>query len=62
MRKRKYSNFFKKALKKLKGKELQNILKKRNEIMDSKNLNYYKNLRYDLKKYKRVHVNDFYVI
>lgn len=62
MRKRKYSNFFKKALSKLKGKELQNILKKRNEIMDSKDLGHYKNLRYDLKKYKRVHVNDSYVI
>lgn len=62
MRKRKYSNFFKKALNKLKGRELQNILKKRNEIMNSKDLNHYKNLGYDLKKYKRVHVNDSYII
>jgi len=27
-----------------------------------KNLNHYKNLRYDLKKYKRVYVNDSFVV
>ena len=62
MRKRKYSNLFKKALDKINGKELQNILKKRDEILNSDDLNHYKNLRYDLKKYKRVHVNDSYVV
>lgn len=62
MRKRKYSNLFKKALSELKGKQLQNLLKKRNEVMSCKDLNHYKNLRYDLKKYKRVLVNDSYVI
>jgi len=44
MRKRKYGNLFKKALKKLKGKELQNILNKRDEILNSDNLYHYKNL------------------
>ena len=62
MRKRKYSKLFKKALKKIKGKELQNILNKLNEILNSINLDHYKNLSKDLKKYKRVHVNSSYVI
>ena len=62
MRNIKYSHLFKKRLEKLKGKELQNILKKRDEILSSKNLNHYKNLTQELKKYKRVHVNDSYVI
>lgn len=62
MRKRKYSHLFKKALSKLNGKELQNLLNKRDEIMNCEDLDHYKNLRYDLKKYKRVHVNDSYVI
>lgn len=62
MRKKKYSNLFKKALKKLKGKELQNILNKRNEILNSEDLDHYKNLTQSLKQYKRVHVNNSYVI
>lgn len=62
MRKRKYSTLFKKKLKKLKGKELQNIINKRDEILSCKNIDHYKNLKYDLKKYKRVHANDSYII
>ena len=62
MRKRKYSNLFKNQLKKIKGKELQNILNKRDEILKSEDLDHYKNLSQDLKKYKRVHVNNSYVI
>jgi mRNA-degrading endonuclease RelE of RelBE toxin-antitoxin system len=62
MRKRKYSLIFKKQISKLKGKVLQNILTKRDEILNCENINHYKNLRYDLKKYKRVHVNDSYII
>lgn len=62
MRIAKYSQFFKKQLKKIKGKELQNILKKRDEILNSKDLDHYKNLSKDLKKYKRVHINNSYVI
>jgi mRNA-degrading endonuclease RelE of RelBE toxin-antitoxin system len=62
MRKRKYSNLFTKALNKLKGKELQNLLKKRDEILNCQDLNHYKNLKYNLKRYKRIHVNDSYVV
>ena len=62
MRQRKYSNLFKKQLKKIKGKDLQNILNKRDEILKSEDLDHYKNLAKDLKKYKRVHVNNSYVI
>lgn len=62
MRKCKYSHLFRKQLKKIKGKELQNILKKRDEVLNSENLDHYKNLTQDLKKYKRVHVNSSYII
>ena len=62
MKQRKYSNLFKKQLRKIKGKELQNILKKRDEILNSSDFNHYKNLSQNLKKYKRVHVNNSYVI
>ncbi|MBT3463738.1 addiction module toxin RelE [archaeon] len=62
MKRSKYSHLFKKQLKKIRGKELQNILKKRDEILNSNNLNHYKNLTQNLKKYKRVHVNNSYVI
>jgi mRNA-degrading endonuclease RelE of RelBE toxin-antitoxin system len=62
MRKRKYSNLFKKALNKLKAKELDNLLKKRDEVMSCKDLNHYKNLKYDLKKYKKIHVNYSYIV
>ena len=62
MRERKYSNLFKKQLRKIKGKELQNVLNKRDEILKSKDISHYKNLSKTLKKYKRVHVNNSYVI
>jgi len=62
MRRRKYSTLFKKKLSKLKGKELQNVLKKRDEILSCEDIDHYKNLKYDLKRFKRVHVNDSYVI
>ena len=62
MRKRKYSNLFKKKIKNLKGKEAQNFIKKRNEILNQLDLDYYKNLKKSLKKFKRVHVNNSYVI
>ena len=53
---------FVKKLSKLKGKESYNTFKKILEILENKDLSNYKNLRYDLKKYKRVHVNTSYVI
>lgn len=62
MKKFKHSNLFKKQLNKLKGQELINLLKKIDEIITEENTNHYKNLRYDLSKYKRAHVNDSYVI
>lgn len=62
MRKARYSQLFRKQIRKIKGKELRNILKKRDEILTSLNLDHYKNLTRDLKKYKRVHVNNSYII
>lgn len=62
VRKYRDSILFQKKIKKLKGKELNNVLNKIDEILNSQELDHYKNLRYDLKKYKRVHVNDSYVI
>lgn len=45
-------NFSKKILK-TNGKELYNLLNKIIEILESNDLSFYKNLKYDLKKYKR---------
>jgi len=53
---------FEKKVLKLKGKEVFNLLDKVIEIISSEDLNRYKNLRYDLKRYRRVHVNGSYVI
>ena len=62
--KRKYcdSSLFQKNLRKLKGQDLFNVMKKIEEILICDDLNHYKNLKNDLKKYKRIHVNDSYVI
>jgi len=62
--KRKYkdSPLFKKKLNKLKSKELFNVMNKIEEILIINDLAHYKNLKYDLKRYKRVHVNDSYII
>ena len=54
-------NFRKKVLK-LQGKEVYAVLNKMLEILKTPDLNHYKNLQHDLKKYKRVHVNTCYVI
>lgn len=56
------SSLFEKKLSKLKGQELRNVLKKFDEIISRDSLDFYKNLKYDFKKYKRVHVNNCYVI
>jgi len=58
----KYSQLFQKKLIKIKGKELANILSKKDEILRTNDLDHYKNLKYDLKQYKRIHVNNSYVI
>lgn len=62
--KRKYrdSHLFKKKLDKLKGQDLFNVLNKIEEILTIPDLDFYKNLKHDLKKFKRVHVNNSYVI
>lgn len=62
MRKRKYSKLFVKATKNLKGQEAKNLIKKRDEILKTKDINFYKNLKHDLKMFKRVHVNNSYVV
>jgi mRNA-degrading endonuclease RelE of RelBE toxin-antitoxin system len=63
MKKRyKDSTLFKKKLSKLKGQDLFNIMNKIEEILNCQDINHYKNLKYNLKKYKRVHVNNSYVI
>ena len=53
---------FEKKLHKLDVKNLYNTLNKVLEILQSKNIDHYKNLRKPLQKYKRVHVNSSYVI
>lgn len=62
MREVKFSKEFEKKLNKLKGQEFQNVINKIDEISNYSDLNHYKNLKYDLKKFKRVHVNTSYVI
>jgi mRNA-degrading endonuclease RelE of RelBE toxin-antitoxin system len=57
-----FSKTFSKKISKLKGKEVFVLLQKIIEILLTKDFSHYKNLRYDLKKYKRVHVNKSYVI
>ena len=46
-----FTKKFTKSLKKLKGKELQNVLKKIEQIISVKDLSHYKNLKFDLSKY-----------
>jgi len=61
----KYSDKLKKILKKLSKKNKQfyeQILKKINEIVNSYNIESYKNLRYNMKDYKRVHIGHFVLI
>ncbi len=62
MRNRVYTRIFRKKLSKVKGKELQNIQSKITEILNLDSLDHYKNLKHTLKKFKRVHVNNSYVI
>jgi len=46
-----------------KDKKLYNqVLNKINEIINSNNVENYKNLRYNLKKYKRAHISHFVLI
>ena len=53
---------FIKSTKHLKGQSARNLIKKRDEILERVDLDFYKNLKHNLSKYKRVHVNGSYVI
>lgn len=46
-----------------KDKQLyENLLNKMNEIINSENIEHYKNLRYNLSDHKRVHVGGFVLV
>ena len=60
-----YSEKLEKILKKLSKKNRQlyeQILKKVNEIINSYDLEHYKNLRYNMKESKRVHIGHFVLV
>ncbi len=60
-----YSEKFKKILKKLskKNKQLyEQVIKKIEEIINSYNIDSYKNLRYTLRDFKRVHIGHFILV
>jgi len=60
-----YSDALKKILKKLSKKDkklFEQILKKIEEIINNYNVENYKNLRNNLKEYKRVHIGHFVLV
>ncbi|MBS3090451.1 addiction module toxin RelE [Candidatus Pacearchaeota archaeon] len=64
-RKYKTSKNFDRVLAKLQKKDKQlyeNLLNKMNEILNILDIEHYKNLHYDLKEYKRVHVGHFVLV
>jgi YafQ family addiction module toxin component len=62
MYKQKFSRKIQKKLSKIKGKEIKNIFNKIDEILNCKEINHYKNLKYGLKNLKRVHINTHFVL
>jgi mRNA-degrading endonuclease RelE of RelBE toxin-antitoxin system len=62
MRKKVFSKRFAKTFFKLKGQERLNVIKKIDEIVNCNDINHYKNLKKPLEKFKRVHVNNCFVI
>jgi len=61
----KTSKNFDRVLAKLEKKDKQlykNLLNKMNEILNNSDIEHYKNLRYNLKEYKRAHVGHFVVV
>lgn len=61
----KTSKEFDRVLAKLQKKDKQlyeNLLNKMQEIRNSADVEHYKNLRYDLKEYKRAHVGHFVLV
>jgi len=64
-RKYKTSKEFDRILIKLqkKNKKLyENLLNKMNEVLNNKVIDHYKNLRYDMKEFKRVHIGHFVLV
>ena len=64
-RKYKTSKNFDRVISKLfkKDKQLyENLFNKINELLISPNIEHYKNLRYDMKEYKEVHVGSFVLV
>jgi len=62
MREYELSDNLKRILNKLNKKDkkgYEQIYKKIEEILNSIDLSHYKNLRYDMKEYKRVHIGHF---
>jgi len=62
MKEIKLSNILTKKVKKLKGQEFLNVENKIRDIAKTKDITHYKNLKYHLKHFKRVHVNNSYII
>lgn len=65
MREFEFSDSFKKILEKLYKKDkikYETVMKKIEEIVNSTNLDHYKNLRYNLKDSKRVHLGHFVLV
>ena len=59
------SKNFDRILNKLQRKDKQlyeNLLNKMNEVLNNLDIEHYKNLRYDLKDYKRVHIGHFVLV
>ena len=64
-RKYKKSKNFDRILAKLQKKDKQlyeNLLNKMNEVLNSSDIEHYKNLRYDMKEFKRVQVGHFVLV
>ena len=57
--------FLQKILNKLSKKDkklYEQVIKKIEEIINSESIGHYKNLRYDLKEFKRVHIGHFVLV
>jgi len=64
-RRYKTSKGFDRILAKLEKKDKQlyeNLFNKMNEVLDSPDIEHYKNLRYDMKEFKRAHVGHFVLV
>ena len=63
MRPYKYSEKLRKTLRKLSGKDkklYERIMNKIEEIINTNNIEHYKNLRHNMKDKKRVHIGHFF--